>query len=150
MRNILDRWFPDVEPERLAVRRGQFHQVVVGPDRVVCLPRTPAAATRLPERAAVLRLLAGLGDLGVPVPRPLESGGEEYLVLSRVPGEPLEAFADVATAEAVAARYAELLATGAGRSRHRRTGLPPGRLQRAEGEGGARQAGVGRCSTVAR
>ncbi|MEU6711282.1 aminoglycoside phosphotransferase family protein [Nonomuraea sp. NPDC046802] len=110
---VVGRWFPDVAPERLAVRRGQFHLVVVGPDRVVCLPRTPAAAARLPRRADVLRLLAGLGGLGVPVPRPLESGGEEYLVLSRVPGEPLETLADARAADALAGLLAALARAGA-------------------------------------
>ncbi|MER5785994.1 phosphotransferase, partial [Streptomyces mobaraensis] len=31
-----------------AVREGQFHRVVVGARRVLCFPRTPAAAARLP------------------------------------------------------------------------------------------------------
>ncbi|MFD2354966.1 phosphotransferase family protein [Nonomuraea ferruginea] len=68
---------------------------MIGADRVVCLPRTEAAATRLPRRAAVLRLLAGF-DLGFRTPRPLPESNTQgtdqpqFLVLSRVPGAPLE------------------------------------------------------------
>jgi len=94
-RTLLSRLLPGAEPEDLTVRQGQSHLVVIGPDRVVCLPRTAAAATRLPGRAAVLRVLAGL-DLGVRVPEPLLDGGgpgtgePPFLVLSRAPGAPLE------------------------------------------------------------
>ncbi|MEU4835527.1 aminoglycoside phosphotransferase family protein [Streptosporangium sp. NPDC023615] len=116
-RALLSRLLPDAEPERLTVREGQFHRVVVGPDRVVCLPRTEAAAARLPHRAAVLRLLAGF-DLGFRTPRPLLEGGARdadgppFLVLSRVPGASLEAGAleDPRFAEAAAAQYVTLLA----------------------------------------
>ncbi|WP_058041877.1 viomycin phosphotransferase [Streptomyces roseifaciens] len=117
-RALLGRLLPDDEPGDLAVHRGQFHHVVIGSDRVVCLPRTEAAAGRLPERAAVLRALAVL-DLGFRTPEPLssEGGGHDadgmpFLVLSRVPGAPLEAGAldDPVVADAVAAQYASLLA----------------------------------------
>ncbi|MCX5444046.1 viomycin phosphotransferase [Streptomyces nigrescens] len=116
-RALLSRLLPDDKPDDLAVRQGQFHHVVLGSERVVCLPRTRAAAARLPERAAVLRALAGL-DLGFRTPKPLVQGGahctEEvpFLVLSRVPGEPLEADAlnDAHVAGTVAAQYATLLA----------------------------------------
>lgn len=89
----------------------------MGSEHVVCLPRTPAAAARLPRRAAVLRALAGLG-LGFRTPEPLARGGapgsdeEPFLVLGRIPGEPLEpaALHDARVADAVAAQYAALLA----------------------------------------
>ncbi|MFF4415138.1 phosphotransferase family protein [Streptosporangium sp. NPDC001559] len=135
----LPAWpLPDA-PEDLVVHEGQFHRVIVGADRVVCLPRTRAAASRLPRRAEVLRLLAEL-DLGFATPSPLlEHGtrdadgrsapgdaflrhgagdvdGRPFLVLSRVPGAPLEVdtLEDPAVAEAVAARYVTLLASLAG------------------------------------
>ncbi|GGQ09540.1 viomycin phosphotransferase [Streptomyces roseolilacinus] len=116
-RALLKRLLPGEEPGGLAVRQGQFHDVVMGADRVVCLPRSRAAAARLPERAAVLRALAGV-DLGCRVPEPSAQGeapgadGVPFLVLSRVPGEPLEARAldDARVAGAVAAQYATLLA----------------------------------------
>ncbi|MFI6799736.1 viomycin phosphotransferase [Streptosporangium canum] len=115
-RVLLSRLLPGVELEALTVRHGQFHQVVIASDRVVCLPRTAAAAARLPYRAAVLRVLAGL-ELGCRTPRPLCEGSAEgavelpFLVLSRVPGAPLEADAleDSRVAEAVAAQYVTLL-----------------------------------------
>ncbi|MGW5266047.1 phosphotransferase family protein [Microbispora sp. NPDC004025] len=115
-RALLGRLLPGVDPDDLTVRHGQFHQVVIGPDRVVCLPRTAAAAARLPHRAAVLRLLAGL-DLGFATPRPLAEGGRHgadeppFLVLSRVPGAPLDGAAldDPRVAEAAAAQYVTLL-----------------------------------------
>jgi hypothetical protein len=66
----------DAESGPLAVREGQFHRVVIGSDRVFCLPRTEAAAARLPQRAAMLRVLAGLG-LGFRIPRPLFEGPGE-------------------------------------------------------------------------
>ncbi|MEV0385197.1 phosphotransferase, partial [Nonomuraea sp. NPDC050643] len=102
---LLDRLLP----EDVTVHQGQFHQVVIGAESVVCLPRTDAAAARLPERAAVLRVLAEL-DLGFATPRPLgESGPGEppYLLLSRVPGAPLKAGAPE---DLVAAEYVRLLA----------------------------------------
>ncbi|MFF4197272.1 phosphotransferase family protein [Nonomuraea sp. NPDC001831] len=115
-RALLSRLLPGVAAEELTVRQGQFHQVVIGPDRVVCLPRTEAAAARLPQRAAVLRLLAGFG-LGFRTPRPLPQAGDpgtdepRFLVLSRVPGAPLEAgeLEDPQVAEAAAAQYVTLL-----------------------------------------
>ncbi|MFJ9822488.1 viomycin phosphotransferase [Streptomyces sp. NPDC101151] len=114
---LLSRVLPDDNPDDLAVRQGQFHYMVIGSDRVVCLPRTQAAASRLPERVAALRALAGL-DLGFRTPVPLfQSGchgtdGVPFLVLSRIPGEPLEADAldDAQVADAVAAQYTMLLA----------------------------------------
>ncbi|MFE4975971.1 viomycin phosphotransferase [Kitasatospora sp. NPDC056651] len=115
-RALLGRLLPGDRLDGLAVRRGQFHHVVIGAQRVVCLARTAAAARRLPERAARLRALAGLG-LGFRIPEPLEEGaaagpGEPaYLVLSRVPGAPLEegALENPEAAEAVAAQLAALL-----------------------------------------
>ncbi|RJO73356.1 DUF1679 domain-containing protein [Nocardia panacis] len=115
-RDLLRRLFPETEPEHLAVREGQFHLVVLGSDRVVCLPRTEAAAARLPQRAAVLRVLAGF-DLGFRTPEPLEEGSADrvgeppFLVLSRVPGTPLaaEVLDDPRAADVVAGQYVELL-----------------------------------------
>lgn len=117
---LLNRLLPDDEPDDLTVRRGQFHHLVIGSDRVVCLARTEAAAARLPERAAVLRTLSGL-DLGFRTPEVLasssEGGGHDvdgmpFLVLSRIPGAPLEAGAldDPVVADAATAQYASLLA----------------------------------------
>ncbi|MBB4918326.1 hypothetical protein FHS44_005453 [Streptosporangium saharense] len=70
---LLARLLPDA-PEDLVIHEGQFHRVVVGADRVVCLPRTRAAASRLPRRAETLRLLAEL-DLGFATPVPLLEHG---------------------------------------------------------------------------
>ncbi|MFF7988314.1 phosphotransferase family protein [Kitasatospora xanthocidica] len=127
---LLRRLLPQDDPRRLAVRRGQFHHVVLGAERVVCLPRTPAAADRLPARAATLRALAGLG-LGFRTPEPLalgrgEGGEAPFLVLGRVPGEPLaaEALDDARVAGAVAAQYARLLAGLARADAAVRTALP--------------------------
>ncbi|MFC5143438.1 phosphotransferase family protein [Streptomyces aureoversilis] len=119
-RVLLNRLLPDDGAGDLTVRRGQFHHIVIGADRVVCLPRTEAAAAGLPERAAALRTLAGL-DLGFRTPEVLASSrgggghdgdGTPFLVLSRIPGAPLEAGAldDPVVADAVAAQYASLLA----------------------------------------
>ncbi|MEU3961092.1 phosphotransferase [Streptomyces buecherae] len=118
-RRLLGRLLPADEPGGLVVHEGQFHRVVVGAERVVCLPRSDAAAARLPARAAGLRALAGL-DLGFRTPVPLLAGepgpdGPGFLVLSRVPGAPLDAAAVVgpgvaqAVADAVAEQYAALL-----------------------------------------
>ncbi|GHH69284.1 6'-aminoglycoside N-acetyltransferase [Streptosporangium violaceochromogenes] len=130
---LLNRLLPGVRPDDLTVRQGQFHEVVIGADRVVCLPRTEAAAARLPHRAAVLRLIAGF-DRGFRTPRPLVEGGAHgtdrppFLVLSRVPGAPLEAEAleDPRVAEAAAAQYATLLAelAGIGAQEKARAALP--------------------------
>lgn len=113
-RALLSKLLPDDDPAVLAVRRGQFHHVVIGSDRVVCLPRTRAAAARLPGRAAVLRTLGGL-DLGFRTPEPLLEGGAgevPFLVLDRIPGEPLDgaALRDPRMADVVAAQFAALLA----------------------------------------
>ncbi|MFG2013446.1 viomycin phosphotransferase [Actinomadura geliboluensis] len=115
-RDLLNRLLPDDDPDDLQVRQGQFHIVVMGADRVVCLPRTPAAADRLPARAAVLHALARLG-LGFRTPEPLSQGstpgtGEPpFLVLSRIPGQPLEtgALNDAHVIDSVATQYAALL-----------------------------------------
>lgn len=112
-RTLLRRLLPDDHPDDLSVRQGQFHIVVIGADRVVCLPRTRAAADRLPGRATSLRTLAALG-LGFRTPEPLlQSGADEtpFLLLSRIPGEPLEndALDDDRVVEAVAGEYATLL-----------------------------------------
>ncbi|MCX4679235.1 viomycin phosphotransferase [Streptomyces sp. NBC_01433] len=114
--DVLSRRLPGDRLDELAVHQGQFHQVVIGSDRVVCFARTEAAAVRLPARAAVLRALAGL-DLGFRTPRPLSESGcratdePPYLVLSRIPGAPLkdDAFDSPEVAEAVATQYATLL-----------------------------------------
>ncbi|MFT2018181.1 aminoglycoside phosphotransferase family protein [Streptomyces sp. 796.1] len=129
-RALLHRLLPGDAPDQLAVLEGQFHYVVRGARRVVCLPRTAAAARRLPQRAAVLRTLAGL-DLGFRTPEPIadgtgsepadEAGGGSpgpartdppFLVLSRIPGAPLErgALDRPGVGEAVAAQFAALLA----------------------------------------
>ncbi|MFE7314208.1 viomycin phosphotransferase [Streptomyces sp. NPDC057555] len=115
-RALLSRLLPNDKPDDLAVRQGQFHLVVMGSDRVVCLPRTRAAAARLPERAAALHALAGL-DLGFRTPEPLLQGGAHgtdeapFLVLSRIPGDPLETdtLNDAHVVDTVAAQYATLL-----------------------------------------
>ncbi|MGW5381946.1 phosphotransferase family protein [Nocardia sp. NPDC003963] len=132
-RVLLRRLLPDTEPEDFAVRQGQFHLVVIGTDRVVCLPRTEAAAARLPRRAAVLRVLADF-DLGFRIPVPLEEGdadgiGEQpFLVSSRVPGAPLtaEVLDDPQVAQVVAGQYVGLLAglAGAGADDRVRSALP--------------------------
>ncbi|MEO3764000.1 viomycin phosphotransferase [Streptomyces sp. B5E4] len=132
-RALLGRLLPDDKPDNLAVRQGQFHIVVMGSDRVVCLPRTRAAAARLPQRAAGLHALAGL-DLGFRTPEPLLQGGAlctdetPFLVLSRIPGEPLKADAlvDARVVETVAAQYATLLSglARAGAGEAVRAGLP--------------------------
>ncbi|GGS98412.1 hypothetical protein GCM10010176_047960 [Nonomuraea spiralis] len=131
---MLERVAPGLGDGEPVVREGQFHRVVVGPDRVVCLPRTRAAAVRLPRRAAVLRVLAGL-DLGFRTPLPLSEGTGEppYLVLTRVPGAPLEPYevADPRVADAAAAQYAALLAglAAAGADERARAVLPAPRDQ---------------------
>ncbi|MFD0623539.1 viomycin phosphotransferase [Streptomyces sanglieri] len=115
-RALLSRLLPNDKPDGLAVRQGQFHIVVIGSDRVVCLPRTRAAATRLPERVAALHALAGL-DLGFRTPEPLFQGSAHgadevpFLVLSRIPGEPLKSdtLNDAQVVDTVAAQYATLL-----------------------------------------
>lgn len=115
-RALLSRLLPDDKLDDLTVRKGQFHTVVMGSDRVVCLPRTRAAAARLPERVAALHALAGL-DLGFRTPEPLlqggahGTGGEPFLVLSRIPGEPLESDAlnDPQVVDTVAAQYVTVL-----------------------------------------
>lgn len=132
-RDLLIRLLPDDKEDELSVHQGQFHHVVVGSERVVCFARTEAAAARLPARAAVLRALAGL-DLGFRTPRPLAQGGIQgtdeppYLVLSRIPGAPLEddALERPEVAEAAAEQYAELLSglTAAGKDERVRAALP--------------------------
>ncbi|MFC4054154.1 phosphotransferase family protein [Actinomadura syzygii] len=111
-RALLSRLLPDDEPDDLAVREGQFHIVVIGSDRVVCLPRTKAAAARLPQRAAALHALAGLG-LDFRTPELLLQGTDEepFLVLTRIPGEPLESDAlnNARVFDTVAEQYATLL-----------------------------------------
>ncbi|MFI0975481.1 aminoglycoside phosphotransferase family protein [Streptomyces sp. NPDC021093] len=129
---LVEGLLPGEDAGGLAVHQGQFHQVVVGADRVVCLARTDAAAARLPARAALLRAVAGIG-LGFRTPVPLaEAYGADgvvpHLVLSRVPGEPLEAAAlgDPGAAGAVAAQCAALLAelAAAGADERARAVLP--------------------------
>ncbi|KAK1181499.1 viomycin phosphotransferase [Streptomyces sp. NBS 14/10] len=135
-RELLDRLLPDDPPDDFAVREGQFHHVVLGSDRVVCLPRTAAAAVRLPGRAAVLRALAQL-DLGFRTPEPLAEGcapdtaEPPFLVLSRIPGAPLDSddLRHPAAAESVAAQYAALLTAlaAAGADERVRAALPHAR-----------------------
>ncbi|MET8705170.1 MULTISPECIES: viomycin phosphotransferase [Streptomyces] len=132
-RDLLSRLLPGDTVGGLAVHEGQFHHVVIGSHRVVCFARTRAAADRLPGRADVLRALAGI-DLGFRTPQPLSEGGAQgtdeppYLVLSRIPGAPLED--DVLTspevAEAVARQYATLLSglAAAGDEEKVRAALP--------------------------
>jgi aminoglycoside phosphotransferase (APT) family kinase protein len=132
-RDLLIRLLPDDKEDELSLYQGQFHHVVVGSERVVCFARTEAAAERLPARAAVLRALAGL-DLGFRTPRPLAQGGTRgtdeppYLVLSRVPGAPLEegALERPEVAERAAEQYAELLSglAAAGSEESVRAALP--------------------------
>lgn len=115
-RDLVIRLLPDDQQGELTTHHGQFHHVVVGSEHVVCFARTEAAAGRLPARAAALRALAGL-DLGFRTPRPLAQGGgpgtdePSYLVLSRIPGAPLDdaSLAGPEVAEAVAGQYAGLL-----------------------------------------
>ncbi|MFB9908493.1 viomycin phosphotransferase [Allokutzneria oryzae] len=111
-RDVLSRLLSDDERD-LVLRQGQFHQVVIGRERVVCFARTEAAAARLPERAAVLRVLSRL-DLGFRTPQPLDVGGTDcarYLVMSRIPGAPLEeeALERPEVAAAVARQFVDLL-----------------------------------------
>ncbi|MEU2684890.1 viomycin phosphotransferase [Streptomyces hygroscopicus] len=132
-RDLLTRLLPGDTTDELAVHQGQFHHVVIGSDRVVCFPRTEAAARRLPERAAVLRALAGI-DLGCRTPRPLFAGGAQdpdeppYLVLSRIPGAPLAdgVLDSPGTAEAVARGCVTLLSglAAAGEDERARAALP--------------------------
>ncbi|MCA4754218.1 viomycin phosphotransferase [Mycolicibacterium fortuitum] len=138
-RSLLSRLLPGDNPDALSVRQGQFHTVVIGSDRVVCFPRTRAAADRLPARAASLRALAGL-DPGLRTPEPLllseAHGGNEtpFLVLTRIPGQPLEndALDDERVAETVAAQYVTLLAAlyRAGADATARAVLPQNRADR--------------------
>ncbi|GAQ56989.1 aminoglycoside phosphotransferase family protein [Streptomyces acidiscabies] len=100
---VIDRAMSFSDADQIAVHEGQFHRVVIGPDRVVCHARTDAAARRLPARAAILRTVAGL-DLGIRTPLPLAEG-DGYLVLSRIPGEPLKGDAG----DEVARQYVDLL-----------------------------------------
>ncbi|MER7132523.1 phosphotransferase [Streptosporangium saharense] len=83
--DVLARLLPDA-PEDLVVHEGQFHRVVVGADRAVCLPRTRAAASRLPRRAETLRLLAEL-DLGFATPVPLLEHGAGWSSPDRGAGD---------------------------------------------------------------
>ncbi|MFJ1797556.1 viomycin phosphotransferase [Streptomyces sp. NPDC088180] len=132
-RDLLARLLPDDKEDELALHQGQFHHVVVGSERVVCFARTEAAAARLPARAAVLHALAGL-DLGFRTPRPLARGGDPdadeppHLVLSRIPGAPLEddALERPEVAEAAAEQYAGLLSglIAAGTDESVRAALP--------------------------
>ncbi|MFD4235800.1 viomycin phosphotransferase [Streptomyces sp. McG3] len=115
-RDLVIRLLPDDEQDELTIHQGQFHHVVVGSEHVLCFARTEAAAGRLPARAAALRALAGL-DLGFRTPRPIARGGgpgtdePPYLVLSRIPGAPLDdaALERPGVIEAVAEQYAGLL-----------------------------------------
>lgn len=145
-RALLSRLLPDDRPDDLTVHQGQFHHVVIGAERVVCFARTEAAAQRLPERAERLRTLAGLG-LGFRTPEPLEesaAGPDEpaYLVLTRIPGAPLEedALKNPGVAEAVASQYAALLSglAAAGADDTARAALP----HAPEGEWGEFADGV--------
>lgn len=130
---LLSRLLPGEAVSGRPVIQGQFHHVVIGSHRVVRLARTEAAAARLTEGAATLRVLAGL-DLGVRTPVPLMAGGTPgtdeppFLVLSRVPGAPLaDGVLDRhGAAASVAAQYAALLAAlaAAGADPEVRAALP--------------------------
>ncbi|WHT16273.1 phosphotransferase [Crossiella sp. CA-258035] len=116
-REVLRRELPGADLDGLVVHQGQFHEVVLGADRVVCFARTAPAASRLPARAARLRSVAGMG-LGFATPVPLSEvdGDPACLVLSRVPGDPLAAHRLTAPPvfEAVAAGFGALLRELAG------------------------------------
>ncbi|MFI9505931.1 phosphotransferase family protein [Nocardia sp. NPDC052566] len=91
-RDLLTALLPGESVSGLQVREGQFHGVVLGATIVVCFARTESAAARLPERAATLHALRKF-DLGVAVPELLGAGvddGVPYLVLTRIPGAPIE------------------------------------------------------------
>lgn len=128
-RDLLGRLLPEDAPDELAVHEGQFHHVVIGSTRVVCFARTAASAERLPERASVLDTLSGI-ELGFRTPQPLAAGGAEgtgeppYLVLTRVPGAPLEQ--DAAGRPEVARQYVTLLSglAAAGAEQKVRAALP--------------------------
>ncbi|WNF01333.1 viomycin phosphotransferase [Streptomyces luomodiensis] len=132
-RELLSRLLPEDATEQLDVYEGQFHRVVIGSARVVCFARTEAAAERLPDRAAKLQALAGI-DLGFRTPQPLSEGGAHstdeppYLVLSRIPGAPLEegALESPEVAETVARQYVTLLSglAAAGSDEKVRAALP--------------------------
>ncbi|MFL1382267.1 MULTISPECIES: aminoglycoside phosphotransferase family protein [unclassified Nocardiopsis] len=123
---LLERLLPDTDPATLTVREGQFHRVVIAADRVVRLPRTPAAAARLPRSAALLRALLEL-DLPFRTPTPLDEGHDPaYLLLDRIPGEPLTELTDPGTAASVAEQYTALLSAlaKAGADPRARAALP--------------------------
>lgn len=109
-RRLLDTLLPGEDLDGLALHRGQFHDVVLGAERVVRFARHAAAADRLPGCAARLRAVAALG-LGVRTPEVLAEGAG-YLLLSRVPGSPLEPdeLRAPGVGEAVAGQYDVLLA----------------------------------------
>ncbi|MEU4804140.1 aminoglycoside phosphotransferase family protein [Actinosynnema sp. NPDC023587] len=97
----------------MSLHSGQFHDVVITPDRVLRYPRTAAAAAELPGRAALLVALNTLA-LGTAVPRPLAELrpaplGEFHLVLSRVPGAPLDQAGARAAIDVVAGEFARVL-----------------------------------------
>lgn len=78
-----------VDPERCRIERGQFNAVViVGTEKVLRFPRTPAALAELPR---IVRLLEHL-DVGVTVPRSLPGSrldlplGQAFAVQSYLPG----------------------------------------------------------------
>ncbi|MEV8313834.1 aminoglycoside phosphotransferase family protein [Streptomyces sp. NPDC059900] len=135
-RALLERLLLGETVAELPVLQGQFHQVVIGAERVVRFARTEAAAARLPRQAAALHVLAGL-DLGFRTPEPLLAGGAAgtdeppFLVLGRIPGVPLAAGAlkRPGVAESVAAQYAALLAAlaDAGTDADVRAALPHAR-----------------------
>ncbi|MFE3442210.1 aminoglycoside phosphotransferase family protein [Nocardia sp. NPDC059180] len=109
--DLLGELLPGERVAELEVREGQFHLVVLGADAVVCLPRTSAAGARLPMRAARLRVLGELG-LGVAVPEPLAVGADgrlPYLMLSRIPGAPLDPGSVDGAVEDVARQCHDLL-----------------------------------------
>nr|WP_324197715.1 phosphotransferase [Nocardia abscessus] len=130
-RPLLDRLLPDDDRAALTVREGQFHLVVLGAQRVVCLARTEAAAARLSARAATLRALAE-PRLGIAVPQPIELAGLDedvaFLLLTRIPGEPLDdtMLTDPQSVEAIASQCHSLLAalTAAAADRRIRALLP--------------------------
>lgn len=79
---------PNSNPEHLVYRRGQFHDVIIGDDRVISIARTNAASGRLPVRAEKLTVIANL-NLGIVTPEVIALN-ERDIITTRVPGAPLD------------------------------------------------------------
>ncbi|SHF88622.1 aminoglycoside phosphotransferase family protein [Streptoalloteichus hindustanus] len=106
------RVFGEEDVAEASLRCGQFHDVLLTPTKVYRFPRNRSAASRMAVRAEVLRVLSTL-DLGVSTPQVLsvEDGALPCLVISRVPGRPLERaeLASPRAVERVAGQIAVLL-----------------------------------------